>query len=199
MKKINLTGQKINMLLVLEKMPREENHRSRYKVKCDCGTIKLVDGSKLRNNTVKSCGCYKFTEEGRKNKGVSNRKEYGESLKNIVIGSYKNNAKKKGYIFSLTLEEIDIFFKSNCYYCGRPPHKKIEKNKFYGSFTYTGIDRINNNEGYTITNTVACCSDCNYLKNSYNINEFLNHIRLIFNNTKNILIKENINTKNQIK
>jgi len=198
MKRIDLTGKKINMLTVLEKIPREENRRTQYKVKCDCGVIKCVDGSKLRNETVKSCGCFKYSEQGRKNQGIKSRKKFGESLKNIVKWSYKNNAIRKGYSFELTDDEMEFFFKCNCFYCGRPPYKTIAKSKHYGSFTYTGVDRLNNDIGYITENTVACCTDCNYLKNSYNFNEFINHIRLIYENTKNIKIENITDTNNQI-
>ena len=58
----------------------------------------------------------------------------------------------------------------------------INNNHF---FLYNGIDRKNNNMGYTYTNSVSCCKLCNQAKNSLSIKEFYDHIQLILNNKGN--------------
>lgn len=55
---IDLTGQKFNMLTVLEKASTI-NGITTWKCKCDCGNITFVRGGNLKNNLVKSCGCLK--------------------------------------------------------------------------------------------------------------------------------------------
>lgn len=54
---IDLTGQKFNKLLVLERMPNTSNGQTVWKCQCDCGTITIVRGSNLKSGVVKSCGC----------------------------------------------------------------------------------------------------------------------------------------------
>ena len=80
----------------------------------------------------------------------------------------------------------DTFFgltKKVCFYCKKKPYKKVSKSwpdrNLNGDYTYNGIDRKNNDMGYTINNCVSCCSKCNYLKGSLNYKEFINHVKLI--------------------
>ena len=53
--------------------------------------------------------------------------------------------------------------------------------KKYKQFTYrcNGVDRVDNNIGYTLENSVSCCSWCNSMKNILPVNEFLNKIKKI--------------------
>lgn len=54
-------GKKIGMLKLLCKVkPKPGESNSRWKVQCDCGTIKYVRDFHLKNGT-KSCGCSKYT------------------------------------------------------------------------------------------------------------------------------------------
>jgi hypothetical protein len=49
---INIKGQRFGRLKVLKYIGK-----CKWKCRCDCGRIKLVRGSILRANLVKSCGC----------------------------------------------------------------------------------------------------------------------------------------------
>ena len=53
----DLTGQRFGKLLVLERVKNTWDGRSRWKCKCDCGTIKETTGETLRRGEVISCGC----------------------------------------------------------------------------------------------------------------------------------------------
>lgn len=64
---IDLTGQKFNRLLVLEKIEKQGNEWV-WKCQCDCGNQCNVKGVNLRRERVKSCGCLK-KESDRKSKG----------------------------------------------------------------------------------------------------------------------------------
>lgn len=55
-KRIDLTGRKFGRWTVIG-FDRCENDRSFWKVKCDCGTEKSIDGRVLRKGNSKSCGC----------------------------------------------------------------------------------------------------------------------------------------------
>lgn len=57
---IDLTGQKFNKLLVLERdmsKPKGKGHSAYWVCQCDCGNIKSVRTDKLRKGEIKSCGC----------------------------------------------------------------------------------------------------------------------------------------------
>lgn len=59
-KLIDLTGQKFGRLTVLYKdMSRKTNCGSYWICQCDCGNIKSVRSSSLRNGDIQSCGCYR--------------------------------------------------------------------------------------------------------------------------------------------
>jgi hypothetical protein len=53
----DLTGEKYNLLTVLEKTDKRASGKVVWKCICDCGTIVEATGNHLRNGSVKSCGC----------------------------------------------------------------------------------------------------------------------------------------------
>lgn len=57
---IDLTGQRFGLLTVLSKSNKKSANGSIYWLcQCDCGTIKEIQSSLLRNHKVISCGCSK--------------------------------------------------------------------------------------------------------------------------------------------
>lgn len=186
----DLTGQTLNNLNILKRISNFEGRkRTYYKCKCICGNIIYIDGSKLLNGHTKSCGCLKI-KKFKDNTWA--RKGFGEALENRMYHSYKDNAKYKNILFNLTKQEVLKLFQQKCFYCGTSPNKTITKKNFYGSFTYNGIDRLNNDIGYTKENCVSCCSFCNYTKNKTDFKDFINWIRKVEKNTKPININKPI-------
>lgn len=60
MRKIDLTGQKFNKLLVLEEdLLNKDNKGAKWICQCDCGNKVSVKGIFLRNGHTQSCGCLK--------------------------------------------------------------------------------------------------------------------------------------------
>lgn len=55
----NLTGKRFNRLLVLDRAESDRHGKTRWKVKCDCGNVKIVDRGSLLSGKTKSCGCLK--------------------------------------------------------------------------------------------------------------------------------------------
>ena len=47
-------------------------------------------------------------------------------------------------------------------------------------FLYSGIDRVNSQEGYVKNNCVPCCDKCNKAKMAMSRDEFLNWIKLVY-------------------
>jgi hypothetical protein len=68
-----------------------------------------------------------------------------------------------------------------CTYCGSAGENTSQS---YGGrkqddYNYTGIDRVDNNIGYVVSNIVPCCSMCNYMKKDTALPVWLNHIRKV--------------------
>jgi len=175
---IDISNQKFGRLTAI-KFAYIKNHQSIWECKCDCGNVKLVSGSNLRSNHTKSCGCIR--EERLRKLGKDRRKIEGESSFNALFYAYKVNSKKRDLKFLLTKEEFRRLTKQKCHYCGSPPNQiRDNKNGSYGIYIYNGVDRINNNEGYTLNNCVACCKDCNIAKGTKSLKEFVRWIERVY-------------------
>lgn len=90
------------------------------------------------------------------------------------MSMYKYNAKRSNRSFELTLEQCIKFFESDCFYCGEP--KSTER--------LTGIDRKDNDVGYTERNCVACCITCNLMKKDFECDLFIAQCIKIANHNK---------------
>lgn len=59
-KLIDLTGQRFNMLVVLERHEqRSTNGQLMWVCQCDCGNKAIYSTGQLRSGTIKACGCLK--------------------------------------------------------------------------------------------------------------------------------------------
>lgn len=74
----------------------------------------------------------------------------------VRYGFTKRAAKNRGVAFDIPIDAYIALIASPCHYCGGPLNKS-------GS----GLDRKNNNMGYTLENAVPCCKICNVIKNQY--------------------------------
>ena len=82
--------------------------------------------------------------------------------------TYRRNAKNRRHNFDLSFDEFMEFWQEPCVYCGSP-------------IDTIGLDREDNDIGYTVDNVVPCCSICNYMKRSLPTKDFLDHIDKISN------------------
>jgi hypothetical protein len=94
------------------------------------------------------------------------RKAYYRTEKEYYDGDidiWSDNVRKPSYLdcrkkairqkvsFELTKDQWDTLVKGNCAYCIRSlPQSK-----------YNGVDRVIPSDGYTLSNVVSCCDDCN--------------------------------------
>ena len=54
----DLSGQKFNSLLVIERVPSpRKDKKAYYKCLCDCGKETIVQGCELKNGHTRTCGC----------------------------------------------------------------------------------------------------------------------------------------------
>lgn len=80
----------------------------------------------------------------------------------------KHKAKSRNLEFLLTLDQYSFLVKQPCYYCQKPISP-------YGG----GLDRVDNNAGYTLINSVACCKLCNVMKRDLTQKDFYSHTQKI--------------------
>ena len=100
---------------------------------------------------------------------------------------YKRRADNKSLPFEITNDEYVELLANNCYLCGRDG----------GNEFTNGIDRIDNNLGYIMTNVKSCCGSCNYIKKDMGLNELFEKMLMIY--TKHIanIQKEKNQSKTQ--
>jgi hypothetical protein len=74
----------------------------------------------------------------------------------------KTRAKKRNIRLTLDSEAVIRMLKEPCAYCGRGPTDRAN-----------GLDRLDNEKGYTMDNVVPCCRECNRMKWVYSVRDFL--------------------------
>lgn len=101
-----------------------------------------------------------------------------------VFYSYQYAAKKRNLIFDLTLHELKNLIKQECFYCGQLSSRTVlslnvttQKLEPAGR---NGIDRLNNDIGYTPENCVPCCTVCNAMKMDAPLEKFFTRVTRIY-------------------
>lgn len=171
---------KLNKLLFLEEITPHGREKKRLRVKClcDCGTEIICGKTQFLTGHTKSCGC--LQRAAAKSAGESRRMGYGESTFKRLHYSYKWGAEKRDFNFELTIDEVKKLSQQNCYFCGAPPKTIFKVKGFYGFIYYNGIDRLDNNIGYTKENSVTCCETCNRAKRCMSEEEFKNWVSRVY-------------------
>jgi hypothetical protein len=174
MKKLELAGKKFNKVYVIEEILARRYGKVYWKCKCDCGNIFASPGSALVSGLTKSCGCYSHElMAGYK------RKAPGEASFNNTWWSYQRSAKYRGLEFNLSREEFRTITQKKCHFCNKEPSQWNKKGNTFGFYVHNGIDRMDNNKGYTIDNCVPCCARCNRMKMDMTYDEFIEQMKAI--------------------
>lgn len=179
---------KINGQLKINKFVNrhKENGKSQWlwECNCNCGEIIYVRTSRLNGIEASQERCKKCQHKiNSKNRVLSDYKQ----IRNFLFGHYKRKAKFRNYEFSLNFEQFDKLIQCDCYYCGREPeiHKgDLRRLQEKEPFKRNGIDRSNNDLGYTVENSVPCCTMCNFAKLNFSIDEFSNWLKRLINYQK---------------
>ena len=88
--------------------------------------------------------------------------------------SYKKRAEQKGLAFELTIEDFDKLILENCYICGKQTDEDHTN----------GVDRFDNEKGYTFHNANACCGECNLMKKEIDYDVMLEQLKKIYDCTQ---------------
>ena len=70
----------------------------------------------------------------------------------------------------MSQDEFDALKQEPCYLCGKTSSLQH----------LNGVDRLDNNKGYTMDNIKACCFGCNHLKRNYVLEDMLNKFMDIY-------------------
>lgn len=103
---------------------------------------------------------------------------FSQSAFSTLLFEYKINAKRRMLVFDLTVNQFYNLTQGNCYYCGSPPNQKREACN--GLYLFNGIDRVDNETGYTLSNCVTCCKRCNYAKKAMTQRDFMDMVEMIY-------------------
>jgi hypothetical protein len=170
-------GTFFEKLLVLRRSEHKVKGNGEIQFVCrcmDCGNERDYRVSSLKRKSAGGC-CLRY-----------NARKKDTALRDLYIHT-KCIARNKGRIFDLSLEDFKKITSEPCFYTGRYPNNQWKTN--YDSYTYNGLDRVDNKKGYTIENVVPCCKEANRAKSTLSLEEFKNlindlYIHFIKNNGK---------------
>lgn len=168
MKIVNdLTGKRFGRLVVEGYAGRRQyqhNYINQWNCVCDCGKRCLRVQRALLDPHVSSCGC-------QVRERMAARPDAGNGSVNGLMCAYRIGAKNRGHEFALTKTEFRELTSSDCYYCGASPQQVITNGKC-APYTYNGVDRVDNERGYTSDNVRPCCGHCNTAKMALKESDF---------------------------
>ena len=159
-----------------------KNYQKYWRCRCDCGTERDVRRDGLYNGSSKSCGCLQreIAAKQAAKMGRESALPKGIGSFNYVFRAYTAGAVKRDLPFELSKKQFRDIITQPCHYCGDSPSQVYGEGLYNGDFVFTGIDRANNSEGYTIENSLPCCTACNKMKLAHNKEEFLARIKRVY-------------------
>lgn len=149
--------------LTVTKLSKNKWGQTVAECSCLCGGSTKTNIAYLASGDTKSCGCARFKTDFS-----------GKLLISSIRTTYKARAKQLGLQFDLDHAQVKHLVLADCFYCGTEPYREwsLKSRKGVESLKCNGIDRVNNELGYTPTNVVPCCPRCNYAKRDMPLSEF---------------------------
>ena len=131
-----------------------------------------------------------ITITGTNNKCLQCYEKYikSESRRNIPdqlnkkFSSIKKAAKDRNIQWELSDELAKTYIQSKCYYCCK-------------LVAFNGIDRLDSCQSYIESNCVPCCKECNIMKQSFVVEDFLNIIQYVL--SVNLIIEPPLITEHK--
>lgn len=137
-----MEGKRFGRLIVLESAGSNKFKKKLWKCQCDCGNTTIAIGAQLRNGSWVSCGCYRFSGEGRKTHGARSGGKQSAlytawmnmkaRCENAELDGYQNYGGRGITVYPAWAQSFEVFA------ADVPPHP----GKGYS------LDRIGNNGNY---------------------------------------------------
>lgn len=172
----DLTGQRFGRLLVLHLGKRSPSGNLRWLCLCSCGTETLVFRAALLGGLTTSCGCYKRELQFQ---GV------GE-LSKTYWAKIKKGARKRNLPFKITIEEAWELYLEQDKKCAvsRIPITIVSDYTYKHNEHTASLDRIDNNEGYTLGNIQWVHRDVNMMRRKIPMTTFIWYCKQIAKNNE---------------
>jgi hypothetical protein len=181
-KRIDHTGQKYHHFTMLYPTRSGGGGVGMFwMAQCDCGAIKELRASEAKKGYIKTCGkCEYHSELMKIASAKSGQNKHPKSPMREAYMRTAYSAVKRKIEWKLNLEQFEEVVTQNCSYCQAPPRQYArKKRKGKGralKIIRNGVDRINNQLGYTLDNVTACCPTCNRMKGTMHIIDFAQQI-----------------------
>lgn len=122
---------------------------------CYCGKdfIPFLTAHNKPSRACSSCNLSQKKQDEKRKDRVRNYKETYAKYPDTHFKQYLTNAIRRNHSFELTIEEFSALVSKPCYYCS-----------YFKEGEVNGIDRFNNDDGYTLSNCRSSCTECNYMK-----------------------------------
>ena len=171
MKRKELEGKTFGTLYVEE----WNKQRQAWKCVCTCGNVSFPNTYDLTRATKNTVSCRMCRNRKVRQRALTRTGFPGYANKLYYI--YKRGAELRDLSFDLSIADVLDLSQKLCTYCGRNPSQRLNVGRHkYADFVYNGIDRLNNDVGYTKENCVACCGICNMAKRSMSYEQFMSWI-----------------------
>ena len=181
----SLKGQRFGRLVVVKLRSRnKKNNRHRWECICDCGGVKVADGTSLKMGWTASCGCLA--------RDLRRLRPYG-----AIYNAIQRSARKRSLSCTLSYEEfLEFTATDECHYChSHVVWTKFDRQGHKGGQGYN-LDRTNNDLGYIKGNLVVCCRRCNAGKrNLFTYEEWYGMAAFLRNKRKNENVEANSTTE----
>lgn len=169
--KYNLVGEVFGRLKVIQKKTNALGNHVKWACLCRCGTLIDLKTQDLVGSRYTSCGCLKYE---------NNRKDDRDVATHLLFKRYKQNAERTKKSWELTFSQFRELVLSSCFYCGQFTKKTLARKTRKLDTAYSGVDRKDSSLGYTVENSVSCCSMCNKMKMEFPLDSWKDQIRRIY-------------------
>lgn len=172
MNKIDLSGRRFGLWLVIKEVSGSRNRHIYYICRCDCGNEKYVSSSHLRYGKTKSCGCNR--RKGRRHKQWRGCGDISGNFWDSITRGANGSKGRCPIEMDLTIKQAwDLFLKQEkkCALTGIP--LVINYQRKTGEPHTASLDRIDSSIGYTLSNVQWVHKDINRMKNTFTQEHFI--------------------------
>lgn len=176
MKLVDLTGNRYNKLVVIEKLPRS-GPTTMWRVRCDCGKETRSSSQSLVNGKTKSCGCHR-RRTGHDHRDWVGCGDLSGTHWNRIKTRSRYRTSRSSHAFDITIEyEWELYEKQGgrCALTGLP----IPLSCTRSASSIASLDRIDAKIGYVIGNVQWVHKDINRMKNVFDQDYFIAMCRAV--------------------